>query len=95
MYFNLFDKLTSRSIYHNVRKMVKSQRLTEGSSEPNPTSKIKLFAKIVNGFSPSTVFIKSSILDVGQGFEYVPQTYLQLILVADTSSLCSSEFDTR
>ena len=49
MYFNLFDKLTSRSIYHNVRKMVKSQGLTEGSSEPSPTSKIKLFAKIVKG----------------------------------------------
>ena len=50
MYFNLLDKLTSRSIYHNVRKMVKSQGLTEGSSEPSPTSKIKLFAKIVKGF---------------------------------------------
>ena len=33
-------------------------------SEPSQTFKMELFAKIVNSFQPSTIFTKSSILDV-------------------------------
>ena len=31
---------------------------------------MEIFAKIVNGFQPLTIFAKSSILDVLQGSEY-------------------------
>ena len=43
---------------------------SEANSEPCQTSKTKLFAKTVNGFSPLTIFVKRSILDVRLGFEY-------------------------
>ena len=33
-------------------------------SEPRQTSKLKLCAKIVHGFRPLTIIVKSSILDV-------------------------------
>ena len=38
--------------------------------EPTQTSKTESFAKIVNDFQPSTIFIKSSILDVWLGSEH-------------------------
>ena len=38
--------------------------------EPCQTSKMELFANIVNGFQPLTVFANSYILDVWQGSEY-------------------------
>ena len=39
-------------------------------SKPCLTSEMELFAKIVNGLKPLTVFTKSSILDLGQGSEH-------------------------
>ena len=36
-------------------------------SEPKQTSKMELFAKVVNGLKSLTVFVKSSILDVWIG----------------------------
>ena len=36
-------------------------------SEPYQTSKMELFAKIVNDFQPLTIFAKSSVVDVWQG----------------------------
>ena len=33
------------------------------------TSKMELFAKIVNGFQPLTIFARRSILDTSQGSE--------------------------
>ena len=42
----------------------------EAYLEPLQTSKLELFAKIVNGFKPLTVFSKSSILDVSSGSKY-------------------------
>ena len=36
----------------------------EAYSQPSRTSKIELFAKIVNGFQSLTIFAKSFILDV-------------------------------
>ena len=38
--------------------------------KPCQTSEIKLFAKIVNGFHPLTIFAKSSIFDVWESSEY-------------------------
>ena len=42
----------------------------EAYSEPFKASKMKLFVKIVNDFQSLTIFAKSSILDVWQGYEY-------------------------
>ena len=43
---------------------------SEAYSEPCQTSKVEIFAKIVNGFCQLTIFSKRSILDVWQGSEY-------------------------
>ena len=42
----------------------------EAHSEPCHTSKMELFAKIVNGSQTSSILAKNYILDVGQGSEY-------------------------
>ena len=42
----------------------------EGYSEPCRTSKIELFTKILISLKPWTIFAKSSILDLWQGYEY-------------------------
>ena len=46
---------------------------SEKYSEPCQTSKMEIFAKIVNGFSFSSNFAKSSILDVWQDSEFVSE----------------------
>ena len=43
--------------------------LLETYSELCQNSKMELFVKIVNGWKPSPVFEKNTILDVSQGFE--------------------------
>ena len=40
-------------------------------SEPSQTSKMELFAKIIDGFQQSAIFDKNSNFDVRLGFEYV------------------------
>ena len=52
-------------------------------SEPCQTSKMEFFAKLVKGFKPLTIFVKSSILDVWQSSEYAPLEGLQ-----ETSVTC-------
>ena len=42
--------------------LFQSQVCTEGYSEPCRSSKMELFARIVNGFQPLTFFAKNSIL---------------------------------
>ena len=42
----------------------------EAYSGPYQPSKMKFFVKIVNDFQQSTIFTKSSIVDVWQGSEY-------------------------
>ena len=44
--------------------------IAEAYSEPCQTSKKEHFAKIVNGYKPSTIFAKCFILDLWQGSEY-------------------------
>ena len=51
------------------------QKYPETYSETSQTSKMKLFAKIVNGFQPLTILAKSSSLEVWQGSEYASITY--------------------
>ena len=46
-------------------------RQKDAYSEPRQKSKEELFAKIVHGFRRLTIFVKSSILDVGLRSEYV------------------------
>ena len=54
---------------------------TEAYSEPSRTSKMELFAKIVNSRTPLIIFTKSSILDVWLGSEYASfKTTLQVNL---------------
>ena len=36
---------------------------------------MELFAKIVNGLRPLTIFAKSSMLDVRRGYEYASEGY--------------------
>ena len=43
---------------------------SEVYSELSQTSKMKRFAKVVNGFQPVIIFTKRSIVDVCQGSEY-------------------------
>ena len=43
---------------------------TETYSEPSGTSKMKLFAKIVDNFQPLTILEKTSIVDVWPGSKY-------------------------
>ena len=46
---------------------------SEGYSEPCQTSKMDVFAKIVNGFSSLTIFAESSVLDVWQESEFASE----------------------
>ena len=48
----------------------KSLLASEANSEYCHTAKTELFAKIVKNEKPFTVFTKTCILDVWQGFEY-------------------------
>ena len=56
-------------------------------SEPTQKSKIKLFAKTINAWKPLFIFIKSFILDVWLGSEYVSVISSKL----ESSHLCSSK----
>ena len=53
---------------------VAHQWKSEVYPDPSWTSKIGLFAKIINGFQPLTIFAKSSILDVQLGSEYTSES---------------------
>ena len=44
---------------------------TEAHEEPTQTSKVELFAKIINDFHSLTIIADSFILDVWLGSEYV------------------------
>ena len=49
---------------------VDSNHTSEAYLKPSRTSEMELFAKIVNGFQPLTIFAKSSTLGVQLGAEY-------------------------
>ena len=51
---------------------------SEAYSEPCQTSKMEVFAKIVNGFSFLTIFLKLSILDVWQDSEFASEATYDL-----------------
>ena len=50
-------------------------RYAEANSEPYQTSMMELFANIVNGWKPVTIFAKRSFLDVCQSSEYAFDMY--------------------
>ena len=50
--------------YHQSLKSIHFRNYYSDDSEPSQTSKMELFPKIVNGFQPFTIFVKSSIIDV-------------------------------
>ena len=49
---------------------------SEAHSEPNQTSNMDLFAKIVFGWKALTIFAKNSIQDIWLGSEYAPDLVL-------------------
>ena len=57
---------------------------TKAHSETYQTSKMELFLQNINGWKPSIIFGKSSILDVWQGFEYASVIEMKLTLWAPT-----------
>ena len=52
----------------------------EVHSEPCETSKIDLFANIVNGQKPLTIFAKSYILDVWQDSVSIAEAFIMFFL---------------
>ena len=67
---------------------------TDAYSEPSRTSKLELFAKIFNSFSPLTIFAKSFIADVRLGSEYTSdyrlvRTTCVFLFICRTSLLAS------
>ena len=48
-------------------------RVSETYSEASQAPKMELFAKILEGFQPLTVFEKNSVLDVWLGSEYASE----------------------
>ena len=72
---NLYSTLSLTVVCKQLTKLTvkvknKSKRWTEACSQPNQTSKIEIFVKMVHGFRPITISAKNSILDVWQGSEY-------------------------
>ena len=60
-----------RTAVKNTRLHLFSKLLyTEADQQPCQTSKMKVFAKIVNVFQPLTIFAKTFILNVWQGSEH-------------------------
>ena len=67
-----------------------AQRIPEAYSDFSPTSKMELFAQIVDGFQLLTIFAKSSILAVLLGSEYASGHSL-----SDKCQIVNSFFITR
>ena len=66
-------KVAMRSIFAIYDLFIFMVYWPEAYSEPCQTSKIELFAKIVNEWKLLTIFKKSSILDVWQGSDLLCQ----------------------
>ena len=49
-------------------------------SEQGQTSKMEYFAKVVNGWKPLTISLKSSILDVWQDSKYASGHYTDTLM---------------
>ena len=54
--------------------------ISQTHSEPCETSKMELFAKLVNHFQSLNIFPKSSILDIYQGSDYASDYMTRCIL---------------
>ena len=76
------DELIFRTIKlsHGHFRLRILRHSSEAFSEPSPISKLKLSAKVVNGFQPLTIFAKSSISDVWMGCECSSATLLFYLL---------------
>ena len=64
----IFKLITSLTLEANL----------EAYSEPSQTSKLEVFAKIVNGFSFLTIFAKSSIVDIWKDSEFASEASIDL-----------------
>ena len=62
----LTDNFKTMKTLLNIRNI----DVSEAHSEPYQISKTTLFAEIVNGWKPFTIFVKSSILDIWLVHEY-------------------------
>ena len=63
------------------------QPTSEAWSEPSRTSKMELFAKIVNGFQLLTIFAKNSISEVCVDSEYASMIVAEAYLRACQTSV--------
>ena len=68
------DRLTCQTLSNDLTSK-------EAYSQPCQTSKIERFVKIINSFTPLTVFTKRSILDVWYFSEYASEADLRLVIV--------------
>ena len=79
---------TGRSVQkciNQTKNIIKCQMSIENSEaylEPCQTSKTDIFAKIINGFQSLTIFAKSSITDIWQGYENVSEISLNAVKVS-------------
>lgn len=55
-------------------------RIAEAYLEPRQTSGMELFVKLVSSFQSSTIFAKSSVLDIWLSFECASREYLKYFL---------------
>ena len=55
---------------------------SEAYLEPCQTSKIDIFAKIINGFQSLTTFTESSFTDIWQGYENASEISLNALKVS-------------
>ena len=74
------------SFSKNFKRFWEKLQILQRLTETIQTSKMELFAKIVNDWNPLTIFAKSFILDVYVGFEYASALLLTWIRI---ERLCS------
>ena len=61
--------------------------LSDAYSKSGQTSKIKLFAKIVDNWKALSIFVKNSILDARHGSEYASDHYAESLIKTSYSSM--------
>ena len=74
---NTSNPLIIYDFYDTLERASTLSSLSETYLEPCLTSKMRPFAKMINGFQPSNIFAKSSSLDVWLGCEYATEYVYQ------------------
>ena len=88
----IFDGMFCSDTSQFVKNPKQGITLQRRNQNLGQTSKISFFAKIVNDFQSLTIFIKNSILDVWQGFQYANAINLPQQKLIWTKWFCSGQF---